>query len=70
MEKAIDRTELFTKYQNKWVALTDDDKVIVSGSTLDKVLIKAKKKGFDNPVTAKIPDLKSEFISRNSRQIS
>lgn len=62
MEKAIDRTELFTKYQNKWVALTDDDKVIVSGSTLDEVLIKAKEKGFDNPVTAKIPDLKSEFI--------
>ncbi len=62
MEKAIDRTEIFKKYQNKWVALTWDDKVISSGSTLDEVLKEAKKKGFDNPVTAKIPDLKYEFI--------
>jgi len=62
MEKAIDRTEIFTKYQNKWVALTDDDKVIVSGSTLDEVLIEAKKKGFDDPVTIKVPDLKFEFV--------
>jgi len=62
MEKTIDRTELFIKYQNKWVALTDDDKVIVSGSTLDEVLIEAKNKGFDNPVTIKIPDLKFEFV--------
>ncbi|MEW6026593.1 MAG: DUF5678 domain-containing protein [Planctomycetota bacterium] len=62
MEKTIDRTELFTKYQDKWVALTDDDKVIVSGTTLDEVLTEAKNKGFDNPVTVKTPDLKSEFI--------
>lgn len=62
MEKAIDRTELFTKYQNKWVALTDDDKVIASAPSLDEVLIKAKEKGFDDPVTAKIPDLNFEFI--------
>jgi hypothetical protein len=62
MEKTIDRTELFAKYQNKWVALTDDDKFIVSGATLDEVLTEAKKKGFDNPVTTKIPDLKFEFI--------
>ncbi len=62
MKKAMDRTKLFKKYQNKWVALTDDDKVISSGLTLDSVLVGAKKKGFDNPVTAKIPDLKFEFI--------
>lgn len=60
--KAIDRTEIFTKYQNKWVALTDDDKVISSGPTLNEVLKTAKKKGFDNPVTAKIPDLRFELV--------
>ncbi|MCD6134318.1 MAG: hypothetical protein B6D55_04440 [Candidatus Omnitrophica bacterium 4484_70.2] len=60
--KLLDRTDLFQKYQNKWVALTDDDKVICSGSTLEAVLKKAKKKGFKNPVTAKIPDLRFEFI--------
>ena len=62
MDKVLDRTNIFKKYQNKWVAFTDDDRVISAGSTLDEVLKTAKKKGFDNPVTAKIPDLKFEFI--------
>jgi len=62
MSKVIDRTKIFKKYQNKWIAFTDDDKVISVSSTLDEVLKIAKKKGFDNPVTAKIPDLKFEFI--------
>lgn len=62
MEKAIDRTKIFKKYQNKWIALTDDDKVISAGLSLAEVLTSAKKKGYDNPVTAKIPDLKFEFI--------
>lgn len=57
-----DRTEFFNKYQNKWVALTDDDKFISTGNNLDEVLEKAKKKGFKNPVTTKIPDLRFEFI--------
>jgi hypothetical protein len=56
------RQEIFEKYQNQWVALTDDDKFIISGSTLDEVLIKAKQSGFDNPTTTKIPDLGKEFI--------
>lgn len=60
--KMMDRTELFRKYQNKWVAMTDDDKVICGGNSLDNVLKKAKARGYDNPVTAKIPDLKYEFI--------
>jgi hypothetical protein len=62
MEKTVDRTDIFKKYQNKWLALTDDDKVISSGLTLEEVLKSARKKGFDNPVTAKIPDLNFEFI--------
>lgn len=62
MEKLFDKTGIFEKYQNKWVALTDDDKVIGNGSTLDEVLKIAKERGFDNPVTTKIPDLRFEFI--------
>ena len=62
MEKAKDRTELLEKYQNKWLALTDDDKIISSGSTLDAVLREAKTKGFVNPVTTRIPDFRFEFI--------
>lgn len=60
--QTMDRTELFKKYQNKWVALTDDDEIICSGASLDDVLRKSKKKGIDSPVTAKMPDLKYEFI--------
>ena len=62
MERALDRTKIFKKYQNKWVAFTDNDKFISVGSTLDEVLQKAKRKGFDSPVTTKIPDLRFEFI--------
>ena len=62
MLKVMDRTKIFKKYQNKRIALTDNDKVISVGSTLEEVSRVAKKKGFDNPVTAKIPDLKLEFI--------
>lgn len=57
-----DRTKLFIKYQNKWVALTDDDKIICSGKSLEDILRKSKKRGYSEPVTAKIPDLKYEFI--------
>ena len=61
-EMKRDRTRFFSKYQNKWVALTNDDKFISAGNNLDEVLEKAKKKGFESPVTAKIPDLRFEFI--------
>lgn len=62
MEKVIDKTKLFEAYQNKWVALTDDDKVISAGLTLDNVLKEAKKKGFNNPVATKIPDLRYDYL--------
>jgi hypothetical protein len=58
----MDRTEIFKKYQKMWIAFADDDEVISVGKTLDDVLEKAKKKGFDNPVTAKMPDLSFEFM--------
>lgn len=56
------KSDVFKKYQKQWVAFTDDDRFITAGLTLDEVLTKAKKKGFDNSVTTKIPDLKFEFI--------
>lgn len=62
MEKVMDRTKIFMKYQNKWVALTDDDKVICAGETLDEVMKKAKIKGYNEPVTMKVPDPRFEFV--------
>ena len=58
----IDETELFEKYKNQWVALTDDHELICGGATLEEVLEKAKNAGYEEPVTAKIPDLRFEFI--------
>ena len=62
MKKGKDNAQLFREYQNKWLALADDDKFISAGSTLDEVLQEAKRKGFDNPVTTKVPDFGREFI--------
>lgn len=62
MNKVKDRTKIFAKYENKWVAFTEDDKIISAASTLDEVLKKAMKKGFENPVVTKIPDLKYDYL--------
>jgi hypothetical protein len=62
MNRPLERANFFKKYPNKWIALTDDDKFISAGSTLDEVLKKARRKGFENPVTTRIPDLRFEFI--------
>jgi len=60
--KPIDRTEIFNRFQNKWVALTDDDKVISWGFELDEVIEKAKKKGIPNPIFTKIPSQEKDRI--------
>jgi hypothetical protein len=53
--KVINRTKLVTKFPDQWVALRDDDRVISSGSTLERAVDGARKKGVANPVIAKIP---------------
>lgn len=58
----IDRTDLFQKYQNKWIALADGDKVVGAGDTLEQALKEASKKGYNDPVTARIPDLKYAYM--------
>ena len=60
--KLIDRSELFRKYQNQWIALTSNEKVISSGSTLEEALTKAGEKGFKNPLVTKVPDLKYDYL--------
>ena len=57
--KAIDWTHIYgnRKYKGKWVAVEgpDSNKVVSYGKTLDEVLKKAKKKGFDLPLVTQIP---------------
>lgn len=60
--ECIDRTELFQKYSERWVAMTDDDQVICSGDNPDKVLSEAKKKGFNEPLLTKIFNPKYDYL--------
>ena len=57
-----DRTEIYRKYQNKWIAITDDDNVISDGTSLDEALNKAIKKGHQNPSVIRVPDLKYDYL--------
>ena len=56
-DKFLDWTHMFKKYGGLWVALKDDQKtVIVSAKSNKTVLLKAKQKGYNHPITMKIPD--------------
>jgi len=57
-----DLTELFKNFQNLWVALDEDNNVISSADSLEEVLQLSRQKGFDNPVTAHIPDFETEYV--------
>ena len=57
-----DRTEIYKKYQNKWIALTDDDQVIGEGMSLDEALGKALEKGHKNPFVIRIPDFNYDYL--------
>ena len=50
-------SEIFQKYQNKWIALKDDDDFICAADSCDEVLGLAKSKGYDSPFVFLVPDL-------------
>lgn len=54
---AIDMKKVYRDYKGKWVALEGpgSNKVVASAKTLDEVLKKAKKKGYDLPLVTQIP---------------
>jgi len=44
------------EHQDKWVALSNDEKTILAAdASFDKALAKAQKKGEKNPVMLKVP---------------
>ncbi len=58
--------EIHKKYKGKWIALTPNEKsVITSGKTLKKILEDAKKKGFEHPTVMKIPPAVLPFVGIN-----
>ncbi len=60
--EAINLSKIFKKYKNKWIALTEDNDIISVGNTLDDVMVKAKRKGIENPITMRVPELNCEFV--------
>jgi hypothetical protein len=51
-----DWTNIYKKYKGLWVSLKDDETtVIASGKTVQEVMNKAQKKGFDQPILFKVP---------------
>ncbi|HLA04208.1 MAG TPA: DUF5678 domain-containing protein [Patescibacteria group bacterium] len=48
--------EIHKRYKGKWVALTSDERsVISSGKTAKEVYDQAHKKGFKEPILMKVP---------------
>lgn len=58
----VDLTRLYRKYKNKWVALTDDNRVITYGEDPENVLKQAEKKGYKDPVITRIPDPNCSYV--------
>ena len=55
--------EIHKRYKGKWVALTSDEKsVISSGNTAKEVYDKAHKKGFEEPILMKVPPEVAIFV--------
>ena len=63
MTKARDFKWIYKKYKGKWVALTPDEKsVISSGKTAKEVYDQAHKKGFKEPILMKVPPRVAIFV--------
>jgi hypothetical protein len=53
-------TSIYERYKGKWVALSDENKVIVSGDNAKDVFNRAKQAGYEIPYLFKVP---TEMIS-------
>ena len=55
--------EIFTKYKSQWIALDNDNHVIVSAKTLEDLVNKAREICHnDDFITFLVPNLKNEFV--------
>jgi len=67
MTKALDFTQIVKKYKGKWVALTEDEKkVISSGKSAKEALEKAKKEGLKRPILFRVPISVLPYVGGNS----
>jgi len=60
---AIDWTKIYKKYKGLWVALADDEVTVLSyDKKLSEALIKAKKKGNQDPIMMRVPDTMNVYV--------
>ena len=65
--QALDFTKIIKKYRGKWVALTEDEKeVISSGKSAKATLEKAEKQGLESPILFKVPISVLPYVGGNS----
>lgn len=61
--KVIDWTDIHKKYKGLWVGLKDDEETVVaSGKTIDEVMDKSQKKGYQTPILYKVPVKLTYFV--------
>lgn len=61
----IEWTSIYRRFKGLWVALSDDEKtVIASGKTAKEVRDKARRKGHEVPIMARVPDRLSPYVGR------
>jgi len=67
MTKTLDFTKIIKKYKGKWVALTEDEKKVISSvKSAKETLEKAKKEGLENPILFKVPISVLPYVGGNS----
>ncbi len=64
--QALDFTKIAKEYKGKWVALTEDEKKVVSfGKSAKDVLEKAKKRGIESPILFRVPISVLPYVGGN-----
>lgn len=63
MKKGVDFSDLPENYQDKWVALSADEKeVIAHGDSLAETIKESEKKGEKKPVMLKMPSKSGSYV--------
>ena len=62
MKRNDNLNRVLTKYRGKWVALSSDNRVILSGCNAKAVYRKAKEKGIEIPTLFKVPKAPIAFV--------
>lgn len=65
---ALNWTQLYEKYKGLWVALLEDEvTVVASGASARETLLKAKKKGYKEPILFRVPTIVLPYVGTGIR---